>query len=98
MAAGMKGRTLRLKQEKGTPRSHSKERHTKQSSLVFLRKSQIYYTLLVGRPHQHEELGRSKKVLYTQQADKWLRLNKVDKPKWWLWRNSNPWPKSLCAL
>jgi hypothetical protein len=49
----------------------------KQSSLVFLRKSHIkhiYYTLLVGRPHQHKELGRSQKVLYTQQADKWLSL------------------------
>jgi hypothetical protein len=49
------------------------------SSLVFLRKSHIYYTNTFGReavprPHQHEELGRSKKVLYTQQADKWLRL------------------------
>jgi hypothetical protein len=25
---------------------------------------------------------------YTQQADNWQRLNKVDEPKWWLWRKS----------
>jgi hypothetical protein len=91
MAAGMKGQTLRLKQEKGTPRRHSKEQHTKQSSLVFLRKSNIYYTLLIGRPHQHiKSEAAPKKVIYTQQANKWLRLNKVDRPEWWLWRNSNP--------
>jgi hypothetical protein len=68
MAAGMKGQTLRLKQEKETPRSHSKEQHTKQSSLVFLRKSRIYYTLFHFWYRDSEELGHSKKVLYTQQA------------------------------
>jgi hypothetical protein len=49
---GMRGRTLGLKQKKETPLSHSKEQHTKQSSLVFLTVRKTHYTLLVGRPHE----------------------------------------------